>query len=250
MNLVKAVVLVVVGAILGFSFSLIGKVKNEETIETNKVITPEAYLPNTTSASRIPPVINMQKAVVKNDLVLIHNQTKNRVKEDKMINQDHFDLTNRNSDLIEKNIILNNKYYKLKRKTNLLEQQLNELDGSKATNDEMEAFAPEPFKSYLSSFRGKTRNDIFDFHNKEDDLDWGYDIKNSISDFVLTHYDGTGIELISVICKQPYCEILVIEKEEDAWKNIMKDMTLQSWWKFSSTTSSSNNLSIYIFLSQ
>ena len=51
------------------------------------------------------------------------------------------------------------------------------------------------------------------------------------------------------ICKQPYCEILVIEKEEDAWKNIMKEIRQQPWWKFSSTTSSSNNMSTYIFLS-
>ena len=136
-----------------------------------------------------------------------------------------------------------------------LQHQLAEFDESDVTDEEMENLVPKPFKSFLSAFRGDTRNDIFDFHNQEDDLDWGYDQQNNISDYVQTHYEGTSVELISVICKQPRCEVLVTEKQEDAWNKIMKDMTQQAWWKFSSFTSSTrsnaeNELSIYAFLSQ
>jgi len=157
--------------------------------------------------------------------------------------------------LMDNYFALQKKYLKSQRKITSLQHQLGELDGSKATDDEMEALVPEPFKSFLSSFRGETRNDIFDFHNKEDDLDWGYDKKNNISDYIQTHYEGTNVELVSVICKQPRCEVLVTEKQEDAWSNIMKDMTQQSWWQFSSFTKSTrsnaeNEMSIYAFLSQ
>ena len=240
MNIVKGIGLLIIGALFGYGLSYTGKTKQQDTLISEELITEQAIIVE--AYHKIKDTINIAK-----------NGKLDETKVDKKNNHKDISLLNEKDQkqaLMDNYFSLQKKYHKSQRKVASLQHQLGELDGSKATDNEMEAFAPEPFKSFLSSFRGKTRNNIFDFHNNEDDLDWGYDIKNSISDFVLTHYDGTSIELISVICKQPYCEILVIEKEEDAWKNIMKDMTQQSWWKFSSTTSSSNNLSIYIFLSQ
>jgi hypothetical protein len=238
---------VIIGALLGYSFSFIEKENIEENIKTDEVVTSITPLQNTPSESITPRGMKVQAAIVENDSHLTHQQTKTIAK---ALNQDHIDLIKVNLDLVEQHQRLKDKYIKSKNKANLLELQLNEYDGSKATDEEMEALAPEPFKQYLSSFRGETRNNILDFHYKEDDVDWGYDTKNNISDFILTHYEGTNIGLISVTCKQPYCEILVIEKQKDAWNKIIKDMTQQPWWTFSSTTSSSNNESTYIFLSK
>ena len=249
MNLTKMITFVIIGATLGYGFSFIGKANVEESVKTDETITLEATLTSTPVELKTLTVLNDPAVIIQKDSPLKHQQTNKIVKDDNTLNQDHLELVKENLDLVGLNQRLKDKYKKLKNKALFLEMQLNEYDGSKATDEEMEALVPEPFKQYLSSFRGETRNNILDFHNKESDVDWGYDTKNHISDFILTHYEGTGVELISVICKQPYCEILVIEIHNDAWNKIIKDMTQQPWWTFSSTTSSSNNDSIYIFLS-
>lgn len=240
MSIVKGIGLLIIGAIFGYGLSYTGNAKQQVVSISEEQVSKQILTVQAATEIKAPT-----ERINHDEIDVIDKGKKNYKKNISLLDEE-----DQKQALMDNYFKLQNKYHKSQRKVISLQNQLGELDGSDATDEEMENLVPEPFKSYLSSFRGKTRNDIFDFHNKEDDLDWGYDIKNSISDFVLTHYDGTAIELISVICKQPYCEILVIEKEEDAWKNIMKDMTQQSWWKFSSTTSSSNNLSIYIFLSQ
>ncbi len=243
MNSLKALVLLAVGAILGYVFSSL----STESYQDN--LTPPMVI-----AVKTPPTAKISKLKVAPDVLdqtidasqvqpqVTNNQTLTTVDGDEMLNQQHLDL-------IAEHQLLKDKYKKSKNKISLLKNQLNEFDGSKVTDEEMQALAPEPFKFFLSSFRGKTRNDIYDFHQKEDDVDWGYNMKNNISDFVLTHYEATNIDLISVICKQPYCEILAIEKQKDALNKIIKDINQQPWWTFSSTSSSSNNESTYIFLS-
>jgi hypothetical protein len=242
MNLIKALALVIIGAIFGYSFSLIGKVNNDERLICDEVSMADTTLPNITPEFNVQSPINNKNVALQIDCPAVPRNLTTIVKDDEVQTQEYLDL-------VEDYKVLERKYAKSKNKISTLNHQLSELDESETSNEEMEELAPEPFKSFLSSFRGKTRNDIYDFHKQEDDLDWGYNTQNYISDFIQTHYNGSSVELISVICKQPYCEILVIEKEEDAWKNIMKEIRQQPWWKFSSTTSSSNNMSTYIFLS-
>jgi hypothetical protein len=242
MNLIKVIALVIVGAILGYSFSLIGKASNEEDLKQTIPIPLETYSPSKTLTIKETPDVNKHNFIAQKCQKSEQNHEITKSNDEGKLNQKYLSLRDEHQ-------ILKDKYKKSKNKVLFLEMQLNEYDGNKATDEEMEALAPEPFKQYLSSFRGETRNNILDFHNKEDDLDWGYDTKNNISDFILTHYESTNIELISIICKQPYCEILVIEIQKDALNKIIKDITQQPWWTFSSTTSSSNNDSTYMFLS-
>ncbi|MBA6353303.1 hypothetical protein [Colwellia sp. BRX9-1] len=249
MNLLKALILLAAGAILGYGFSSLSTESYQDNLAHPTVM-----------AVKTPPTAKISKFKVAPDLLdqtvvatqvqpqVTNNQTLTTVDDEEMLNQQHLDL-------IAEHQLLKDKYKKSKRKVSSLKYQLSEFDGSEATDEEMEKLAPEPFKFFLSSFRGKTRNDIYDFHQKEDDLDWGYNMQNNISDFVLTHYDGMNVDLISVICKQPYCEILVTEKQEDAWDNIIKDLSVQTWWKFSSFSTSTksnedNELSIYAFFTQ
>jgi hypothetical protein len=243
MNSLKALVFLAIGAILGYGFSSLSTESYQDNLAHPTVM-----------AVKTPPTVKVSKSKVTPDVLdqtvvatqvqpqVTNNQALTTVDDDEMLNQQHLDL-------IAEHQLLKDKYKKSKNKVSSLKHQLSEFDGSEASDEEMEALAPEPFKFFLSSFRGKTRNDIYDFHQKEDDVDWGYNMKNNISDFILTHYEGTNIDLTSVICKQPYCEIMVIEKQKDALNKIIKDINQQPWWTFSSTSSSSNNESTYIFLS-
>ncbi|NQZ23073.1 MAG: hypothetical protein HRT53_13590 [Colwellia sp.] len=243
MNVVKAMGLIVIGLILGYGSALLNQSTLDEIRLNKEIPTPQV-------SKQVP------KIQIKNDITpsqsdkLIEKSVKqNNIKKvlstnhEAMLKQDHQDLS-------EKYQALERKYNQSRSKISSLKHQLSEFDGSEVTDEEMAGLTPEPFKDFLSSFRGKTRNNIYDFHKKEQNLDWGYNTENNISDFVQTHYEGTSVELISVICKQPHCEILVTEKQDGAWGKIMKDISMQPWWKFSSTTSSSNNVYIYIFLSQ
>jgi hypothetical protein len=248
MNSVKVIGILAIGAILGYSFSFIGKASNEDSFIHDEVITAKETLPNTTAELKAATTEIEQEVVKQSNAPVIKKQVKTTIIDDKALNQEHLDL-------VKKHQVLKDKYTKSKNKIASLKHQLSDLDDSEATDEEMEGLAPEPFKSFLSSFRGQTRNDIYDFHKKEDDLDWGFDTQTKISDFIQTHYNGTSVNLISVICKQPHCEILVTEKQEDAWESIMKDITMQPWWTFSSFTSSTrsnaeNELSVYAFLKQ
>jgi len=248
MNLVKIIGILAIGAILGYSFSFVGKANNEESFMHDEVVIAETSLPNTTSKLKAPPMKNHPTIVAVNNVPIIKRQTSTLVNDDNALDKQHLAL-------VEAHNELKDKYDQSRNKVSSLENKLNEFDGSEATDDEMEALVPEPFKFFLSSFRGKTRNDIYDFHKEDDDLDWGYDKKNNILDYVITHYEGTNVDLISVTCKQPRCEILVTEEQEGAWEKIMKDIYKQPWWKFSSFATTTkfnakNELSLYIFLTE
>ena len=248
MNIVKVISLLITGAILGYSFSFIGKAHNDEQTLEDVVITSKITTSSPVTENESDPTNNKKNVTTDSQPIDTSRLSKERNTGDKELPQKHLDL-------IETYKTLKQEHQESLNKISSLKRQLGQLDESDVTDEEMEKLVPKPFKSFLSSFRGETRNDIFDFHNKEDDLDWGYDKRNNISDYIQTHFEGTNIEVVSIICKQPKCEILITEKQENAWDNIMNDMTQQSWWNFSSFTSSTrsnaeNEMSIYMFLSQ
>ncbi len=147
-------------------------------------------------------------------------------------------------------------YQLAKNKIALLQHKLEEFDDSNVSSTQMEALVDVPFKKFIKSFTGVTREQIYNFHQAEEDADWGYNMQNTISDFIQTHYDANDIDLVSVICKQQQCEILVIQHVDDAWNKISQDLRQQEWWQFTSTNSlagnasdSSDELAIYTFLS-
>jgi hypothetical protein len=137
-----------------------------------------------------------------------------------------------------------------------LQRQLAEFDESDITSKQMEDLVAEPFKDYVANFTGAMRDEIYDFHQAQDDFDWGYNMQNLISDFILTHFNSPDINLVSVVCKLKNCELLVIQNSEGSWKIIAQELSQQPWWKFQSTHSSSGNapgaenrIAIYTFLS-
>ena len=137
-----------------------------------------------------------------------------------------------------------------------LKRKLAKFDNSAISTVQMEDLVEAPFKDLVTNFTGADRDKIYNFHQAEDDLDWGYNMQNYISDFILTHYNINDISLVSVICKHQMCELLVIQHLDGSWDKIAQDLRQQPWWKFSSTSSlagnspdSENSLAIYTFLS-
>jgi hypothetical protein len=136
-----------------------------------------------------------------------------------------------------------------------LKRQLDEWDDSDITIEQMEALVVAPFKGYMTNFTGSKRDEIYDFHQAEDDVDWGYNMQNYISDFIVTHNNSNEITLVSALCKQQKCELLVLQHNDGGWDKIVRDLRQQSWWQFGSTHASSSNypgsaddIAIYIFL--
>lgn len=249
MDIAKGIGLLITGVIIGYGLSYT-EINTQQEHLTNKEVHSAPTLAdkkNDETTAEIKYVVSTDKHDDLDEMKL-----KDTKKHGDISSQN---LEDQKQQLMDNYFSLQKKYQKSQRKIASLKNQLGQLDKSNATDEEMESLVPKPFKSFLSAFRGKTRNDIFDFHNQEADLDWGYDKRHSISDYVQTHYEGTSVELISVICKQPRCEILLTEKQEDAWNKIMRDMSQQPWWTFSSFTSSTrsnaeNEMSIYGFFSQ
>ena len=248
MNIVKAIGLLTIGAIVGYGVSFIGKAENKERVFNDDVIISKTYLPAKTIEAQVTSVNVEHNVVAHNNSPTKNIQPETAKLENKVLNKKHLDL-------VKENKILKDKYDKSLDTVRSLQSELNKLYVSEVTDYEMEALVPEPFKPFLKSYQGKGRDKIFNFHQQEDDYNWGFEMQTNISDFFQIHYESTNIEIISVTCKQPHCEILAIEKQEGAWKQMMKDIYQQPWLKFSSATHSTrsnidNQLIVYAFFSK
>ena len=133
--------------------------------------------------------------------------------------------------------------------------EIESLDESDITDEQMMALVNDDFSEFRRGYRGAQRDKIFDFHQLDEDLDWGYDMQTKISDFILTHYSANDVRLRAIACKEVSCELLIEEVEKNAWGSIMESLTKQAWWKFRSTNSSSRSgenesVLIYLFMSK
>ena len=157
--------------------------------------------------------------------------------------------------LTEKYQDLQNKYKKTNVRLKQVTFEIESLDESDITDEQMMLLVDDTFAEFRRDYRGKQRDKVFDFHQQKEDLDWGYDMQTKISDFVLTHYSANGVQLFGVSCKQVNCEVLINELEKNSWRLIFEELVKQAWWKFSSTTSTSrsgedDSQLIYLFMSK
>ena len=122
--------------------------------------------------------------------------------------------------------------------------QLGQEAESKITNEQMQSLVDEPFSAFLTGFRGEARDQVYDFFQQPEDLDWGYQMQMKIGDFIQTHPLQASVELVGITCKINQCEFRVIEKEpeQNAYQTIFNDLQKQSWWHGASTHSSSGNI--------
>lgn len=150
---------------------------------------------------------------------------------------------------------LQDKYEKTKNRLMEITLEVESLDESDITDEQMMALINDDFSEFRRGYRGVQRDKIFDFHQQEDDLDWGFDMQTKISDFIITHYSANGVRLSAITCKEISCELLIEESENNAWEQIFDEMKEQAWWRFRSTNSSSRSSEnethlMYLFMSK
>lgn len=242
MNIFKSVLCVLLGFILGYI--------TQGQKSTLIPIQPESNTPNETAILKNIEDISPSTK----QLVHIENITPQEITNPTTLNQS----SSITQETLKKDYQkLKREYQALIRKVDTLNRQVDELDDSDITNEQMAALTMSPFDDIITQYTGKMRDNIFAFHQAEQDLDWGYTMQQHISDFILTHYNAPSISLISIQCKWQQCELLIIEHEQGSWFAIAKEMQQQNWWNFHSSSSSSSNargyessLAIYTFLSE
>lgn len=162
-------------------------------------------------------------------------------------------LTNRINKLEAENVALNEQYQNVRSQLIAVTHQKEMLDESEITDQQMLALKEDKFAEFRLQFLGEQRDDVFQFHQREEDLNWGYQMAIQISDFIQLHYNSNLVVIEGITCKIDSCELLVVELEDNGWETIMRDMRTQPWWHFTSTQSSSSsgekqNL-LYLYLS-
>jgi len=119
--------------------------------------------------------------------------------------------------------------------------QKESLDESDVTDQQMMNLKDDDFSEFRREQLGKNRDELYEFHQQDEDLNWGYQMNTQLSDFIQTHYNSNLVALKGVTCKVDTCELLIAELESGSWRTIMTDMRAQPWWQFSSTQSSSRS---------
>ncbi len=96
--------------------------------------------------------------------------------------------------------------------TALLQQRLSKFEPSEIDDKELKEMVLAPFNSSVVGLPQNLKKSIYDFHKREEDLDWGYIKQQQISDFIRAHLNYEFVNLLSVICKVDTCEVAMNEK--------------------------------------
>lgn len=158
------------------------------------------------------------------------------------------------NELKYENAALQEKYQRSDNRMRELTLELESLDESEITDQQMIALIDDDFARYRRQFRGEQRDNIFNLHTEHDDLDWGFEMNTRLRDFIETHYHANSVVVQGATCKVNRCELLILEREAGIWSLVSKELTVQPWWKFSSMHSSSSSTddeqkSFYLLLS-
>jgi len=137
------------------------------------------------------------------------------------------------------NLKLEQKYQRTKRKLMEVTREKEALDESNISDSQMLSLVDDEFAQFRRQSKGKQRDNLYEFHQQEVDLNWGYQMNIHIADFIQTHYNSSLVSLEGLTCKLDTCELLVSESESGGWPPIMRGMREQPWWAFTSTQSSS-----------
>lgn len=109
---------------------------------------------------------------------------------------------------------LTNRVRKLLTENKRLKENLSELQPQRISDEQLIAAVsvPKQFEQRFKRLKGKMREEIYDFHQKEEDPNWGADKQLAISDFIHAHEHGPEVNIVSIICKIDTCELMLEEK--------------------------------------
>ena len=244
----KYIITFLIGTVAGFLLSTFNHLSQKNSEDITKF-----QAPIKTSDKQLKTTKTLAKKT-ELDTQLVDNKTINTIATITQSNTVTTDiLTKKINKLEAENMELNEQYQNLRSDWVAVTNQKEKLDESEITDQQMLTLKEDKFAKFRLQFLGKHRDDVFNFHQQEDDLNWGYKMSILISDFIQLHYNSNLIAVEGLTCKVDSCELLVIELEDNGWDTIMRDMRTQPWWNFTSTQSSSSggkkqNL-FYLYLS-
>lgn len=130
-----------------------------------------------------------------------------------------------------------------------LKQQLKALQPSTVSNEDIKALFPGKIGEQLSYSQTNMREEIYEYHQLEEDLDWGYIKQQEIYDFIIAQPNSSAVTITALSCKIDTCELIleensnldtlqqsnltqdeitkIIQTQEPAYKNIIDQLSLQ-----------------------
>jgi CRISPR/Cas system CSM-associated protein Csm2 small subunit len=97
-------------------------------------------------------------------------------------------------------------------KAEILKIRLQQYEPTVVDDDELLKNIPEPFKNLVSALPPNIKEEIFDFHKQEKDVEWAYLKEQQLSDFIRTHVNFPHVKLLQVSCKVERCEVAMSDK--------------------------------------
>ncbi|WP_158971801.1 hypothetical protein [Paraglaciecola sp. L3A3] len=151
-----------------------------------------------------------------------------------------------------------------------LKYQLEQQAPSDVSTEAINSLVPEPYNEYVSTMPSNIKQEIYDFHQQPEDLDWGYNKQQQLKDFITTHVNSEFIKLTSIMCKIYQCEIIldekitiqslmdqglnqqeiqnIIETQNPKYKNILDDLRLNPLLNMRTTSYTPGRFGIYMIL--
>jgi len=94
----------------------------------------------------------------------------------------------------------------------ILKNKLDHYKPSNVSYEKIKALVPEEYAVIASSFSGEIKEQIVEFHQEEEDQDWGYRKQQELLDFISTHQNAPEVLITSLTCKVDQCELILTEK--------------------------------------
>lgn len=238
MQIIKIIILILLGFVLGYAISGL----NSPTNTTSKSSRVDGKTIKIEQSTCVEPADEITHLAIKTPVTIAPAEASKQP--DK---QEQIEKLNSQYQQLE------TRYQQARKKLARLEWQVYQQRTSDVTDDELTAFFPDKFSNLVSDVIGEFRNEVYEFHKKDNDQDMAYELTQSINDFIITHDKAYDVELVALTCKQKDCEILLVEKQAHSWEAIINDMRQQTWWQFQSTNGRSssdvdgNNI-FYVFL--
>jgi hypothetical protein len=114
-------------------------------------------------------------------------------------------------------------------------------DNKVLTPEQVEQLLPPPFDRFYRPESPSMVKKFNQFVQQPRDEHWALLMENNIRDFITMHELAGEITLDAVNCKTSGCEVRGFERQDKAWSIVYGQLKMQDWWKFTSTSSSSQS---------
>lgn len=105
------------------------------------------------------------------------------------------------------------------------------------SQEEMLAIISRPYAAMAQSMTGESVELFTELYQNSTEKMRDYALEEKIRDFITFHELNIHIELDSVLCKQPVCEVKGKELDVYTWNKVLSAMQKTDWWAFRSSYS-------------